>query len=54
MPVTSMYVASSASIADSAVTESKLAADACSAAKIKKEGTSGQVLTSNGAAAIPS
>lgn len=52
--VSSQYVASSASIADGAVSEAKLAAEACSAAKMKKEGTATHVLTSNGAGAIPS
>lgn len=50
----SMFIASSSSIADGAVSEEKLADQACSAAKMKKEGTSGHVLTSNGAGAIPS
>jgi hypothetical protein len=54
MGVSSQYVASSASIADGAVSEAKLAAEACSAAKMKKEGTATHVLTSNGAGAIPS
>jgi len=54
MGVSSQYVASSASIADGAVTEAKLAAQACSAAKMKKEGTATHVLTSNGAGAVPS
>lgn len=54
MGVSSQYVASSASIADGSVTEAKLAAQACSAAKMKKEGTAGHVLTSNGTGAVPS
>lgn len=54
MGVSSQYVADSSSIADGAVSEAKLAAQACSAAKMKKEGTSGHVLTSNGAGAVPS
>lgn len=54
MGIASMYVASSSSIADGAVTEAKLAAEACSAAKMKKEGTATHVLTSNGAGAVPS
>jgi len=54
MGVSSQYIASSSSIADGAVSEAKLAAEACSAAKMKKEGTAGEVLTSNGAGAIPS
>jgi hypothetical protein len=54
MGVSSQYVASSASIADAAVTEAKLSNEACSAAKMKKEGTADYVLTSNGAGAVPS
>jgi len=54
MGVASMYIASSSSIADGAVSEAKLAAEACSAAKMKKEGTATHVLTSNGAGAVPS
>lgn len=54
MGVASMYIASSSSIADGAVSEAKLAAEACSAAKMKKEGVANQVLTSNGAGAVPS
>ena len=54
MGVASMFIASSSSIADGAVSEVKLAAQACSAAKMKKEGTATQVLTSNGAGAVPS
>lgn len=54
MGVASMFIASSSSIADGAVVESKLALEAVSAAKMKKEGTATHVLTSNGAGAIPS
>lgn len=54
MGVSSQYVANSSSIADGAVSEAKLASQACSVAKMKKEGTSGHVLTSNGAGAVPS
>jgi hypothetical protein len=54
MGVSSQYVASSSSIANGAVSEAKLAAEACSAAKMKKEGTATWVLTSNGAGAVPS
>lgn len=54
MGVSSMYVADSASIADGAVSEAKLAAQACSAAKHKNEGNAGEVLTSNGAGSAPS
>lgn len=54
MGVSSQYVASSASIADGAVSEVKLAAEACSVAKMKKEGTATHVLTSNGAGSAPS
>lgn len=52
--VSSQYIATSSSIADGAVSEAKLADQACSAAKMKWEGAAGQVLTSNGAGAIPS
>lgn len=54
MGVSSQYVADSSSIADASVTEAKLALQACSAAKMKKEGTATHVLTSNGAGAVPS
>jgi len=54
MGVATMGVFSSSSIADGVVTEAKLAAEACSAAKMKKEGTAGHILTSNGAGAVPS
>jgi len=54
MGVASMFVSSSSSIADGAVIESKLASQAVSVAKMKKEGTAGHVLTSNGAGTIPS
>jgi hypothetical protein len=48
------YISSSADLIDGCVTEAKLAAEACSAAKMKKEGTATHVLTSNGAGAVPS
>lgn len=54
MGIATSYIASSAMIAAGSVTEAKLAAEACSAAKMKKEGTATQVLTSNGAGAVPS
>ena len=54
MGVATMGVFSSSSIADGVVTEAKLATEACSAAKMKKEGTATQVLTSNGAGSVPS
>lgn len=54
MGVATTYLASSAQIADNSVTNAKLAAEACSASKMKKEGTATHVLTSNGAGAVPS
>jgi hypothetical protein len=41
-------------IADSAVTTAKIAANAVTVAKLAREGSSGQVLTSNGAGSDPS
>jgi hypothetical protein len=52
--VSGSYISISSQLKDSAVTEAKLAAEACSAAKMKKEGTATHVLTSNGAGAVPS
>lgn len=43
-----------ADIADSAVTTAKIAANAVTVAKLAREGSSGQVLTSNGAGSDPS
>lgn len=54
MGVASMYIASSSSIANGAVSEAKLATAAVSVAKMKNEGTATQVLTSNGAGSPPS
>jgi len=54
MGVATMGVFSSSSIADGVVTNAKLAAEACSASKMKKEGTASWVLTSNGGGSVPS
>lgn len=52
--ISGSYISLAAQIKDNSLTEAKLASESCSAAKMKKEGISGQVLTSNGAGAVPS
>lgn len=48
------FIVGATQVSAGAINETMLAAQACSAAKMKKEGTLGHVLTSNGAGAIPS
>lgn len=48
------FIVGATQVAAGSISESMLKAEACSAAKMKKEGTSGWVLTSNGAGAVPS
>lgn len=52
--VSGSYVSISDQLGDGAVSEAKLAAQACSAAKMKQEGNAGEILTSNGVGAVPS
>ncbi len=48
------FIVGATQVAPATITEAMLAAQACSAAKMKKEGTATHVLTSNGAGAVPS
>lgn len=48
------FIVGATQVGAGAITETMLAAQACSAAKMKKEGTATHVLTSNGAGAVPS
>lgn len=48
------FIVGATQVTNGSISEVKLAAEACSAAKMKKEGTATHVLTSNGAGAVPS
>jgi len=48
------FIVGATQVAAGSISEAMLAAEACSAAKMKKEGTATHVLTSNGAGAVPS